>query len=123
MRFFLFTGAAFAALAPACVDAQQARSTDPAASTRPVTPVDTSRDIIVTASPIGHERDDTPAIVAKVDAEDILRSGGASIADALSHVPGISATGFATGASRPIIRGMDGPRVKILSDGSEIQDA
>ncbi len=78
MRFFLFTGAAFAALAPACVHAQRAPSTDPAASTRPVTPVDTSRDIVVTASPIGHERDDTPAIVAKVDAEDILRSGGAT---------------------------------------------
>ena len=122
MRSILLTGAAFAALLPAYANAQQAPSTDPASSTRPVTPVDTGRDIIVTASPIGHERDDTPAIVAKIDAEDILRRGGASIADALSHVPGISATGFATGASRPIIRGMDATRVRILEDGTSSSD-
>src|SRR5690606_6621653 len=37
--------------------------------------------------------------------------------------PGIAASHFGAGASRPIIRGMDGPRVKLLSDGSEIMDA
>lgn len=83
---------------------------------------DTGRDIIVTASPIQHDRDDTPAISAKVDAEDILKAGGASISDALAKVPGIAATGFATGASRPIIRGMDATRVRILEDGLSSSD-
>jgi len=113
MRSILLAGAAVAALLPALASAQQAPSTDP---------VDPRRDIIVTASPIDHDRDDTPAIVAKVNAEDILHSGGASIADALAHIPGISATGFATGASRPIIRGMDATRVRILEDGTSASD-
>ena len=73
MRSFLFLGAASAALFPACALAQTAAPATQSA--------DTGRDIIVTASPIQHDRDDTPAISAKVDAEDILKSGGASIAD------------------------------------------
>ena len=113
MRYLLFLGAAFAASAPLPVAAQTAPDTGAS---------DPRRDIIVTASPIGHDRDDTPAIVAKVDAEDILRRGGASIADALSKVPGIAATGFATGASRPIIRGMDATRVRVLEDGTSGSD-
>lgn len=113
MRYLLFLSAAFAASAPLPVAAQTAPDTGAP---------DPRRDIIVTASPIGHDRDDTPAIVAKVDAEDILRRGGASIADALSKVPGIAATGFATGASRPIIRGMDATRVRVLEDGTSGSD-
>jgi len=120
MRPCLLAGAALAALLPACAAAQQAPTTD--SSSPRVTSADTSRDIVVTASPISHDRDDTPAIVAKVDSEDILHRGGASIADALARVPGISATGFATGASRPIIRGMDATRVRILEDGTSSSD-
>ncbi|WP_375249940.1 TonB-dependent receptor [Sphingomonas sp.] len=123
MRPILLAGAALAALIPAVVSAQQATpSTDPAGAASPVSSANTGRDIVVTASPIGHDRDDTPAITAKVNAEDILRSGGASIADSLSRVPGISTTGFATGASRPIIRGMDATRVRILEDGTSASD-
>ncbi len=113
MRYLLFVGAAVAASAPLPALAQT--TPDPSAP-------DPRRDIIVTASPIGHDHDDTPAIVAKVDAEEILRRGGASVADALSKVPGIAATGFATGASRPIIRGMDATRVRVLEDGTSGSD-
>ncbi|MET4896903.1 TonB-dependent receptor [Sphingomonadaceae bacterium jetA1] len=116
MRPILLAGAAIAALLPACAFAQQA---NPAPSANDP---GTNRDIVVTASPIAHDRDDTPAIVAKVDAEDIRMQGGASIADALAKIPGISTTGFATGASRPIIRGMDATRVRILEDGTSASD-
>ncbi|VVT22078.1 TonB-dependent receptor [Sphingomonas sp. EC-HK361] len=114
MRSTFLLGAAVAALVPACALAQVAPDATP--------PADTSKDIVITASPIEHDRDDTPAIVAKVDAEDILHQGGASIADSLAKVPGIAATGFAAGASRPIIRGMDATRVRILEDGTSSSD-
>jgi len=77
---------------------------------------------VVTATPFAHARDDTPAIVAKVDSDQIRRAGGSSLADALSEVPGIAASGFAAGASRPIIRGMDATRVRMLEDGTSISD-
>ena len=87
----------------------------------PSPPAD-SNVIVVTANPFGHGRDDTPAITAHVDAQAILSKGGASLADALADVPGISSSGFATGASRPIIRGMDATRVRMLEDGTSSSD-
>ena len=116
MRIALFTGAAFCALIPGAVLAQTTDQTPQDA------PTVTKSQIVVTASPFGAKIDDTPAIAAKVDRQSILMSGGASIADALANVPGISATGFAAGASRPIIRGMDATRVRLLEDGTSSSD-
>jgi iron complex outermembrane receptor protein len=79
-------------------------------------------EIVVTASPFAHKLEDTPTITARVDSKKILESGGASIADSLADVPGVSATGFAAGASRPIIRGMDFNRVRVLEDGTSSSD-
>lgn len=78
--------------------------------------------IVVTATPFGHTTDETPTISVHIDAEQISRAGGASIADALRDTPGISVSGFATGASRPIIRGMDATRVRLLEDGTSSSD-
>ena len=50
-------------------------------------------------------------------------SGGSNLADALSNIPGVSGTGFAAGSSRPIIRGMDANRVRVLENGTSSSDA
>lgn len=128
MRNVFLTGAALAALLPACAQAQ----TDPQASTTPPSgaeargrpePAANKGDIIITASPFAVSRDDTAAIAVKVDRNEILAAGGgSSLADSLASVPGISATGFAAGASRPIIRGMDATRVRILENGVSSSD-
>jgi iron complex outermembrane receptor protein len=112
MRTILLLGVAAAALVPAAAQAEPMAADAPA----------TQPDVIVTASPIATASDDTPTVVAKVDRNTILTTGGASVADALANVPGIAATGFAAGASRPIIRGMDATRVRILEDGSSSSD-
>jgi iron complex outermembrane receptor protein len=52
-----------------------------------------------------------------LDAEDIQRNLNGQIGEALAKVPGVSATSFAPGASRPILRGLDGERVRVLIDG------
>jgi iron complex outermembrane recepter protein len=46
-----------------------------------------------------------------------LLSGGNTIADALAQLPGVVSSGFAAGAGRPVIRGMDANRVRTLEDG------
>src|SRR4029078_10685458 len=38
-------------------------------------------------------------------------------ADALNNVPGVTGTTFASGASRPVIRGFDANRVRTLEEG------
>lgn len=73
-------------------------------------------EVTITASPLGHG-DSLATLVESVDRDELVRRGAASLGDALSNVPGVSASGFAAGASRPIIRGLDSSRVRILENG------
>ncbi|MEM7779447.1 MAG: TonB-dependent receptor [Pseudomonadota bacterium] len=52
-----------------------------------------------------------------VELDEIQRDLTGQIGDLLAKVPGVSSTSFAPGASRPILRGLDGERVRILIDG------
>jgi iron complex outermembrane receptor protein len=73
--------------------------------------------VVVTASPLVQDPDYLSTIVDTVNRDEILRKGGANIADALADVPGVTGTSFASGASRPVIRGFDANRVRTLEDG------
>ena len=112
MRPIFLTGAALAALMPGLAAAQQ---------TSPKAP-DDRNEIVVTATPFGTFSDDNPTIVAKVNRDAILATGGGSIAGSLANIPGVAATSFASGASRPIIRGQDATRVRLLEDGASSSD-
>ncbi|TNE62493.1 MAG: TonB-dependent receptor [Alphaproteobacteria bacterium] len=78
---------------------------------------DDVEDIVVTASPIAGASDRFATIVGQVNRDDILKAGGSNLADVLKNTPGVTGTGFAAGASRPVIRGFDANRVRILEDG------
>jgi len=78
---------------------------------------DDIENIVVTASPFQTDPDKLASLVGQVDRAEILRSGGSSLADALATVPGVTGTSFSSGASRPVIRGFDANRVRILEDG------
>ncbi|WP_206242477.1 TonB-dependent receptor [Novosphingobium terrae] len=126
MRSIHLAGAAVLALAYAGVAPMALADTasDVAATTDSANPgAPSSRnEIIVTATPFRHTADETPTLSTKIDADQILAAGGASIGDALRDVPGVSVSGFAAGASRPIIRGMDAARVRLLEDGTSSSD-
>lgn len=49
--------------------------------------------------------------------EEIQRDLNGQLGELLIKLPGVSATSFSPGASRPILRGLDGERVRILIDG------
>jgi len=49
--------------------------------------------------------------------EEIQRNLSGQLGELLIKLPGVSATSFAPGASRPILRGLDGERVRVLLDG------
>ena len=61
--------------------------------------------------------------VTVLEGDDLVRRREATLGETLDSEPGIASSHFGAGASRPIIRGMDGPRVKVLSDGAELHDA
>jgi iron complex outermembrane receptor protein len=61
--------------------------------------------------------------VSVLEGDTLVRRREATLGESLEGEPGITGSHFGAGASRPVIRGMDGPRVKILSDGAELHDA
>lgn len=74
--------------------------------------------VVVTADPFASGEDAMILAPAKVLAGDELRDKmGSSLGDTLGRELGVNASGFSAGASRPIIRGLEGPRVKILQNG------
>jgi iron complex outermembrane receptor protein len=79
-------------------------------------------EVVVTASPIGGNPDRFATIVTQVTRDNVLQNGGVSIGDSLRNAPGVATTGFAAGASRPVIRGMDAQRVKLVENGLSSSD-
>lgn len=48
---------------------------------------------------------------------DLVRDMRPQLGDTLTRLPGVSATSFSPGASRPVLRGFQGERVRVLTDG------
>ena len=84
---------------------------------------DTVPTVVVSASALGVVSDDMITPVSSLGGGELVRVRESTLGETLANQPGINASHFGAGASRPVIRGMDGPRVKILSDGAEVQDA
>jgi iron complex outermembrane receptor protein len=79
--------------------------------------------VVVTATPFNAAEGDQILTPAKVLAGDELRSKlGSSLGETLSSELGVSASAFGAGASRPIIRGLEGNRVKVLENGMAVSD-
>ncbi|MFT4242585.1 MAG: TonB-dependent receptor [Acidovorax sp.] len=92
----------------------QPQAAEPEASLPPVT---------VSSSGLQLGADDMTTPVTVLEGDDLVRRREATLGETLNSEPGITSSHFGAGASRPIIRGMDGPRVKVLSDGAELHDA
>ncbi len=80
-------------------------------------------EIVVTALPFGVPEE---SLITNVDvltqAEvDTLPTGG--LGEALSGLPGVRSSFFGPGASRPVVRGLAGPRVLVLTNGVGLVDA
>ena len=55
--------------------------------------------------------------VTVVGGDELARDMRGQIGDTLTRQPGVSATSFSPGASRPVLRGFSGERVRVLTDG------
>lgn len=79
-------------------------------------------DYIVSAGPGLRSLSDYAAPIDVVSAEELTRESGGTLGSVLDWRPGVSATSFGAGASRPVLRGFDGARVRILESGIESLD-
>src|SRR5690606_26573833 len=102
-------------LAYPVVQARQAPAEVPDAATLPP--------ITVSASPLGLDRLSMAQRAVALDGQALFERRQDTLGDTLDGLPGIHSDTFGGGASRPVIRGQTAPRVKVLSDGSEVMDA
>ena len=77
--------------------------------------VNAAGEIIVRA--IGLTQLDVLAGTSVVEGLELQRNQAGQIGEVLAKLPGVSATSFSPGASRPVLRGFSGERVKVLVDG------
>jgi iron complex outermembrane receptor protein len=80
--------------------------------------------IVVRASPFNGHGDlemAQPATVLR--GERLQRRQATTLGDTLSSEPGVQSSSFGAGAGRPIIRGFDGPRVRVMDGGMGTLDA
>ncbi|WP_416909227.1 MAG: TonB-dependent receptor [Polymorphobacter sp.] len=75
-----------------------------------------SPEIIVTA-PFPRDRFSLTTAAAVLEGDTLVRETRPTIGETLSRQPGVSTTFFGPGASRPILRGQDAERVRVLTDG------
>jgi len=90
---------------------------------RPVLNTHNSDDIYVFGHRQSSDLVDFVASVTELSGEELLLKRENSLGDTLSKEVGISSTGYGPNSSRPVIRGLDGDRVKMLQNGLGTLDA
>ena len=117
--FSLLAGATAAALLsfpPGRLQAQDSRS--PAENE----PIELEA-VVVTPFAAPRSADDFAQPIFLLQGDRLKRQTTATLGETLDGAAGVSATSFGPGASRPIIRGMGGDRIRVLSDGLGTSDA
>lgn len=79
--------------------------------------------VAVTANPLGGGSDELVTPVTVLNGRELSLRRESTLGDTLNGIPGVSASHFGPNASRPVIRGLDGDRVRILQNGTGILDA
>ncbi|MGJ7583534.1 TonB-dependent receptor plug domain-containing protein, partial [Variovorax sp. RHLX14] len=79
------------------------------------------REVTVTGNPLGASELIAPTTTLSGDK--LLLRSESTLGETLNNVPGVSSSYFGPNASRPIIRGQDGDRIRILQNGGGAPDA
>ena len=78
--------------------------------------------LVIESSPLSPSVSDSTQAWSVLSGDGLEKAKGATIAETLSNTPGVSQTGFGPSANRPIIRGMDKFRVRMLKNGTDTFD-
>ena len=77
-------------------------------------------EVVVNSSLVDSNKITNPLYV--IDGEDIIDDATTSLGDAIDSYLGVSIADYGAAVGQPIIRGMSGPRVKILKNGMVNRD-
>jgi len=107
---FSITAVRLAVLAFAALSAQSATAQTPQL-----------KEVTITGNPLGAT--DLIAPIAQYSGDGLLFRSKTTLGETLDGTPGVSSTYFGPNSSRPIIRGQDGDRIRILNNGGALLDA
>jgi iron complex outermembrane receptor protein len=113
----LFSAVALVLALPFAAHAQDSGAQDPRH--------DEARDldrVVVTASPLRKTAEELSQPVEVLAGARLDRAKSTTLGETLDGLPGVQTSNFGAGVGRPIIRGLDGPRVGVLSGGLSNQD-
>ena len=79
-------------------------------------------EVVITSSILGETFSEANSVVQVIEKDVLTVSASESIGSTLDSYPGISSRDFGAAVGQPVIRGMSGDRVKILSDGLVTRD-
>ena len=77
--------------------------------------------VVITGNPLGSTDIATPSTV--LSGEGLVLRRGSSLGETLDGLPGVSSSYFGPNANRPVIRGQDGDRIRVLSNAGASLDA
>jgi iron complex outermembrane receptor protein len=101
-----FSAAAIAALSVPFAHAQQ-----------------TLEPVVVSANPLGADINDLITPVSVLRGDQLSQKQSSTLGQTLNGLPGVGSTDFGPNSSRPTIRGLDGDRVRVMSNGGASLDA
>lgn len=84
---------------------------------------DALEEIIVTANPLARASDDLSQSATVLQGEALRQQLANSLGETLARTPGIANASFGENIGRPVIRGLQGTRVGILSNSMAVSDA
>ncbi|MEM9667783.1 MAG: TonB-dependent receptor [Pseudomonadota bacterium] len=73
--------------------------------------------VVTTSTPLARPLGQTISNATVLEEEELAERLATTIGETLRREPGISSTAFGAGASRPVIRGLGGDRIRVLTDG------
>src|SRR5258706_732124 len=93
------------------------------ANPQPGSAAPTLSPVIVTGNPLGSDLFNLAIPADSLEGQQLRLKMKSTLGETLNSEPGVSSTYFGPNASRPIIRGLDSERVRILQNGSTSLDA
>ncbi len=91
------------------------------AATKPPPPAPKPQTVIITGNPLRAQRSDGTTSVLQGDA--LMLKRAETLAETLATTPSVAMSWFGPSANRPVIRGLDGDRVRLLSNSGASLDA
>ncbi|MBX3724444.1 MAG: TonB-dependent receptor [Xanthomonadales bacterium] len=78
--------------------------------------------VVIQATPLRQVGDDAARPIEVLAGPALDDSRASTLGETVSRLPGVQSSYFGAGVGRPIIRGLEGPRVQVLSEGLSTQD-